>query len=54
MLSRKKRLEQLPKEPGKPVTRTSAEARFLQKIRNPPAPTEKLIEIFREYGKYAK
>lgn len=54
MLSRKNRLEQSPKDAEKPVARAAAEARFLQKIRNPPAPTEKLIEIIREYGKYAK
>lgn len=34
--------------------RSDDERRFFETIENPPPPTEKLKEIVREYGKYAK
>jgi hypothetical protein len=54
MLARREHLKWSLKDHKDRDYASEAERRFFEKIENAPEPTEKLKEIVREYGKYAR
>ncbi len=54
MLSRKDYMEWTLKDHKDKDYKSDAAKRFFDKVENPPKPNEKLKEIVREYGKFAK
>jgi hypothetical protein len=54
MLSRREYLEWSVKDHKDREYKSADERRFFETIENPPPPTEKLKEIVREFGKFAK
>jgi hypothetical protein len=53
MLSRKEHQAWFLQDHEDREYKTEVERRFFEAIENPPAPTEKLKEIVRDYGKFA-